>query len=52
VQSDDFGLYFPTDQILVQGEIYMKVTFVDVDSDTLYLLPPSIQKWLPENLAA
>ncbi len=27
----------------------MKVTFVDVDRDTLYLLPPSIQEWLPEN---
>jgi len=26
----------------------MKVTFVDVDRDTLYLLPPSIQDWLPE----
>ena len=26
----------------------MKVTFVDVGRDTLYLLPPSIQKWLPE----
>jgi len=26
----------------------MKVTFVDVDRETLYLLPPSIQDWLPE----
>jgi transposase len=26
----------------------MKVTFVDVDRDTLYLLPPSVQEWLPE----
>ena len=26
----------------------MKVTFVDVDRDTLYLLSPSIQNWLPE----
>jgi transposase len=26
----------------------MKVTFVDVGRDTLYLLPPSIQDWLPE----
>lgn len=26
----------------------MKGTFVDVDRDTLYLLPPSIQDWLPE----
>ena len=34
--------------MLVQEEIYMKVTFVDVDRDTLYLLPPSIQEWLPE----
>jgi hypothetical protein len=29
-------------------EIYTKVTSVDVDSDTLYLLPPSIQEWLQE----
>jgi hypothetical protein len=26
----------------------MKVTFADVDRETLYLLPPSIQEWLPE----
>lgn len=26
----------------------MKVTFVEVDRETLYLLPPSIQDWLPE----
>jgi transposase len=26
----------------------MRVTFVDVDRETLYLLPPSIQDWLPE----
>lgn len=26
----------------------MKVTFVQVDRETLYLLPPSIQDWLPE----
>jgi transposase len=26
----------------------MKVTFVEVDRQTLYLLPPSIQDWLPE----
>jgi len=26
----------------------MKVTFVEVDRETLYLLPPSIQEWLPE----
>lgn len=26
----------------------MKGTFVDIDRDTLYLLPPSIQEWLPE----
>ena len=37
-----------TNQMLIQGDIYMKVTFVDVDRDTLYLLPPSIQDWLPE----
>ena len=34
--------------MFIQGDIYMKVTFVDVDRDTLYLLPPSIQEWLPE----
>jgi transposase len=27
---------------------FMKVTFVQVDRETLYLLPPSIQDWLPE----
>ncbi len=27
----------------------MKVTFADVDRETLYLLPPSVQDWLPEN---
>jgi hypothetical protein len=26
----------------------MKVTFVEVDRETPYLLPPSIQDWLPE----
>jgi transposase len=26
----------------------MKVTFVEVDRETLYLLPPSVQDWLPE----
>jgi transposase len=26
----------------------MKVTFLEVDRETLYLLPPSIQDWLPE----
>ena len=26
----------------------MKVRFVEVDRETLYLLPPSIQDWLPE----
>ena len=26
----------------------MKVTFVEVDRETLFLLPPSIQDWLPE----
>jgi transposase len=26
----------------------VKVTFVEVDRETLYLLPPSIQDWLPE----
>ena len=26
----------------------MKVTFAQVDRETLYLLPPSIQEWLPE----
>ncbi|MFH0826150.1 MAG: IS1182 family transposase [Pseudomonadota bacterium] len=27
----------------------MKVTFGDVDRETLYLMPPSVQDWLPEN---
>ncbi|NVN90566.1 MAG: IS1182 family transposase [Desulfuromonadales bacterium] len=26
----------------------MKVTFADVDRETLFLLPPSVQDWLPE----
>ena len=26
----------------------MKVTFAEVDRETLYLLPPSVQDWLPE----
>ncbi len=26
----------------------MKVTFTQVDRETLYLMPPSIQEWLPE----
>jgi transposase len=30
------------------GDAFMKVTFVQVDRETLYLLPPSIQDWLPE----
>ena len=34
--------------MFIQGDIHMKVTFVDVDRDTLYPLPPSIQEWLPE----
>jgi transposase len=29
-------------------DVVMKVTFVDVDRETLYLLPPSVQQWLPE----
>jgi hypothetical protein len=33
---------------LFKGTLYMNVRFVDVDRDTLYLLPPSIQEWLPE----
>ena len=41
-------VYSPTEWMFIQGDIYMKVTFVDVDRDTLYLLPPSIQEWLPE----
>ncbi len=32
---------------LLKGH-HMKVTFVEVDRETLYLLPPSIQDWLPE----
>jgi transposase len=27
----------------------MKAKFIDVDRETLYLLPPSIQDWLPED---
>lgn len=42
------GVYSPTEWTFIQGDIYMKGTFVDVDRDTLYLLPPSIQEWLPE----
>jgi hypothetical protein len=39
--------------MFIQGDIYMEITFVDVDRDALYLLPPSIQDWLPEkHLAA
>src|ERR1035441_4079270 len=35
-------------QMVIQGNVYMKTTFVQVDRETLYLLPPSIQDWLPE----
>lgn len=42
------GIFPFTNQVLIQGDIYMKVTFADVDRETLYLLPPSIQEWLPE----
>ena len=45
----DSEVYSSTDRMFIQGDIHMKVTFVDVDRDTLYLLPPSIQEWLPEN---
>jgi transposase len=34
--------------MLIAGDRGMKVTFVEVDRETLYLLPPSIQDWLPE----
>ena len=42
------GYILQQNLMFIQGDIYMKVTFVDVDRDTLYLLPPSIQEWLPE----
>ena len=42
------GIFPLTTQVLIQGDIYMKVIFADVDRETLYLLPPSIQEWLPE----
>jgi len=35
-------------QMVTQGNVHMKTTFVQVDRETLYLLPPSIQDWLPE----
>jgi len=34
--------------MVIPGGVLMKVTFVQVDRETLYLLPPSIQDWLPE----
>ena len=34
--------------MVTQGNVHMKTTFVQVDRETLYLLPPSIQDWLPE----
>jgi transposase len=34
--------------MVIPGDALMKVTFVQVDRETLYLLPPSIQDWLPE----
>lgn len=29
-------------------EVFMVPKFIDVDRETLYLLPPSVQEWLPE----
>ena len=43
-----FERYFTTNQMVIPGDVNMKVTFVQVDRETLYLLPPSIQDWLPE----
>lgn len=34
--------------MVTKGNVYMKTTFVQVDRETLYLLPPSIQDWLPK----
>ena len=31
-----------------EGEIFMNNTFRQVDRDTLFLLPPSMNDWLPE----
>jgi hypothetical protein len=33
----------------VEAEARMSGRFVSVDRDTAYLLPPSVQDWLPEN---
>ena len=35
-------------QVVNQGVIRMKVTFAEVDRETLFLLPPSVQDWLPK----
>ena len=35
--------------MLIQEDSFMEGTFVQVDRDTPYLLPPSIQDWLPES---
>jgi hypothetical protein len=44
-----FPLYISfTNQVVIQKDVRMKVTFAEVDRETLYLLPPSIQDWLPE----
>ena len=41
--------YIPlANQLVNQGVIRMKVTFAEVDRETLFLLPPSVQDWLPK----
>jgi transposase len=39
-----WGAYVVVDE----GITDMKVTFVQVDRETLFLMPPSVQEWLPE----
>lgn len=34
--------------VVGEGIVDMKVTFVQVDRETLFLMPPSVQEWLPE----
>ena len=41
--------YIPfVNQLVNQGVMRMKVTFAEVDRETLFLLPPSVQDWLPK----
>ena len=35
--------------VRVEGEARMRDRFVSVDRDTAYLMPPSVQEWLPQN---